>query len=108
MPQTPNENNLNYNASSDGFIADEFFGSFFDDNEEEELRTQWKTISLEEYKKLVQLIPKMEKYRNAAEQKEKTIKLKDSQLKELHRSLKHNWINVSNLSAVSVAMVFDL
>lgn len=72
--------------------------------EDLEMEPQWKTISMEEYKRLVQLIPDVEKYRNSAEQKEKIIKSKDSQLKELQRSLKRNWINVSHLSDVSISV----
>lgn len=99
----PNENN----ATSIDFTDGEFIEFFSDEYEEDQLESEWKTISLEEYKKLVDLIPKVEKYRNDAEKKEKIIKLKDSQLKELQRSLKQNWINVSHLSAVSVAVVFE-
>lgn len=60
---------------------------------------------MQEYKRLVQLIPHVEKYRHSAEQKEKVIKSKDSQLKELQRNLKRNWINVSHLSDVSIFSV---
>lgn len=63
---------------------------------------------MEEYNRLVQLIPDVEKYRNAAEQKEKIIKSKDSQLKELQRSLKRDWMNVSHLSNVSISVILPL
>lgn len=103
MPQTLNENDRNYNASTTDCIDDELVHLFPDNYEDRELESQWKTISMEEYKRLVQLIPEVAKYRNSSEQKEKIIKSKDSQLKVLQRSLERNWINISNLSDVSIS-----
>lgn len=88
-------------------MDDGFSTILLDDFDEDESEIQMKTVSLEEYKRLVQLIPDVEKYRNAAQKKDEIIKLKDAQLKEIQKSLQLNWINVSHLTTVSV-LVFLL
>lgn len=75
------------------------------DHKETEREPKWKTITLEEYKKVLQLIPEIEKYKKIVQKLEKQLQSKDSQLKELQESFQCDSINVSNLSAVSVSSV---
>lgn len=102
------EDNHKNETITDDSIDNEFLGLFPDNREDDELESQWKTMSFEEYKKLIKLIPEVEKYRNSAEKKEKIIKSKDSQLKELQKHLKRNWINISHLSAVNISVFLIL
>lgn len=66
-----------------------------------ECQTQLKTITAEEYKTLMNLIPKVEKLKCAVERMEKAIKTKNAQLKEL-RDEEKKWKKLNNLSTVSI------
>lgn len=76
------------------------FSNNFEDDEdgEEEPETQNKTISMQEYKNLLELIPKIQKLEKTVEKMSNVIKSKDLSLKIQRQSQ----INVSNLSTVSI------
>lgn len=77
---------------------------FPDNDEDEEDDMQMKTISLQEYKTLMNLIPQVQKLENSIRKMSSVIQSKDSQLKnqrEVQQMEQANYINVSNLSAVS-------
>lgn len=71
----------------------------YDDHEEEHV--QMKSISLKEYKILMNLIPEKEKLRNTIRELTSVIESKDLQLKEQQRE-RANYINVSHMSEVSI------
>lgn len=72
--------------------------------ESEEL--ELKTITLQEYKKIMQLIPQVENYKQIVLKLKEKLQSKDSQLKQLENSLQNDWINVVTLSTVSVLNIF--
>lgn len=63
--------------------------------------TQFKTITVEEYKKLMDLIPKVEKFKFIVQRMEKDIETKNAELQNL-RSEKKKWKNLEHLSTVSI------
>lgn len=73
-------------------------------NHEEELDGQMRTISLKEYKVLMNLIPEVEKLRNTIKNLKHQIELRDAELKEeqLRQIEKAKYLNVSHCSAVSI------
>lgn len=73
-----------------------------DNSEELEL----KTITLQEYKKIMQLIPQVENYKQIVLKLKEKLQSKDSQLKQLETALQNDWINVATLSIVSVLNIF--
>lgn len=73
------------------------------DNREE---LELKTITLQEYKKIMQLIPQVENYKQIVLKLKEKLQSKDSQLKQLENSLQNDWINVVTLSTVSVLNIF--
>lgn len=78
-----------------------------------ESETQWKMMTSEEYKNIVQLIPQMEKYRHSIIQMKNVIESQDIKIKELERIQKYDCVNVSKLSDVSYSILtnfvfFDL
>lgn len=91
--QSPNLLNEFLDIAPDNSEVDEF-GSEFE--------PQRQILSLEEYKKLIQLIPKSEKYRNAVKKLDKVIKSKDAKIRELEKIQRHDSVNVSHLSVVSI------
>lgn len=71
--------------------------------DDEEPESQMTTINTEQYKYLMQLIPKVEKLKDVIKQMEKKIKTKDSKLKELQRIHETGqWVDLSKLSNVSI------
>lgn len=72
--------------------------------ESEEL--ELKTITLQEYKKIMQLIPQVENYKQIVLKLKEKLQSKDSQLKQLENSLQNDWINVVTLSTVSLLNIF--
>lgn len=86
---------------------DHFTYPYLSDDEEDgedEFETEWKTISLQEYKILMNLIPKVQKLQNTINEMAEKIKSRDSQLeilRQAHRKEQNKCINVSNLSNVS-------
>lgn len=74
----------------------------FEDSTIAELEMELKVLTLDEYKRIVQLIPLVEKYRNTIKKMENVIKSKNAKIKELEREKLNECINVSKLSAVSV------
>lgn len=74
----------------------------YEDNEKE---LDLKTISLEEYKMLMNLIPEVEKLRNSIKKITTVIQLKDQQLKkqrQAYQTEQTKSLNVSHLSSVSL------
>lgn len=79
------------------------------ENDEEEFDMHMKTISLQEYKILMNLIPEVEKLRNSIKMMNSVIQSKDSQLKQQKKSSQRDQvdlINVSHLSEVSIHFDF--
>lgn len=63
-----------------------------------------KTISMQEYKRLMNLIPKEQKLENEIKKLKCIIQMRDSQLKEQSRKLEQaKLVDVSNLSNVSIS-----
>lgn len=76
-----------------------------DECEVGEFETQEKILSFQEYKKLMQLIPEVNKLRNTNNKMAEIIKLRDSQLndlREVHRLARN--IDLSHLNTVSVSL----
>lgn len=74
-------------------------------HEEEELDDQMKTISMQEYKILMNLIPEVAKLRDQISKMTTEIQSKDSQINELqfiHQTDLSNHINVSLLTTVRI------
>lgn len=68
----------------------------------EESETQGRTMSVQQYNQLMQLIPLTEKLKNTIKRMEEAIKSKDSKLKELQKNQKDTtWLDLSKLSTVS-------
>lgn len=78
----------------------------FSDNEtnNNETESEMRSMTLQKYKELVQLIPQMEKYRNIAGRLEKIIKGKNSEIKFLRSELQKSK-NFSNMSIVRYYMM---
>lgn len=77
--------------------------------EDDEEDMQMRTISLQEYKILMDLMVQVKKQQNSIEKMTSELKSKDKQLKEhqqAHQKEQAKCINVSNLSAVSIS--FDV
>lgn len=95
------------NTDDQSPLIDEMHFLQLDDDSEDESclpQAESKTISLQHYRELMQLIPQVERMKNIIKQKEDVIGSKDSQLKELQRALKFEWktcIRTSHLSIVS-------
>lgn len=79
------------------------FQNFFLFLEEDPSAPQLKTITLEEYGKLMQLIPEVEKLKNVIRRMENVIKSKDQKMNHLqktHQSEQKMNLNLSSLSNV--------
>lgn len=110
--QISNENSICVPSTSSTFdpstIIDDFdFLQLYDDDSDDERsqpQAETKTIPLQQYKDLMQLIPQVERMKNSMQRMESVIKSKDSQLEELRQALKRKeemTINTSKLSTVS-------
>lgn len=108
--QISNENdNFDDNTSNTNNQPNEFgdfeFLTLYDGDESSQIQNEMKTIPLQEYKDLVQLIPTVEKLKSVIKKLESVIKSKDSKLQELMRAHvidRKKYINISNLSIVSI------
>lgn len=79
----------------------EFANIIPDDVEESDFETQWKTIPLQEYEVLMQLIPQVQKLQSTIKVMADKIKFRDSLLKSIKKS-SANYMNISKLSTVSL------
>lgn len=87
-----------------GFEEFEFL-TLVDGDESSQIQNELKTIPLQEYKDLVQLIPKLEKLKCVNKKLESVIKSKDMKLQELmkaHVIDRKKYMNISHLSIVSI------
>lgn len=93
------ESELIGDVSSSCFIEVEYLIG----NEVDESEPQAKTLSIQEYKELMQLIPQVEKLKNTVKRMESVIKSKDSKLKTLQSIHKDGkCVDLSKLSNVSI------
>lgn len=88
------------------FNNDEITDLFLNECEDDELFHETKsatiTLNLEEYKSFLLVKSQLEKYKKVVKEMETKIKSKDSQIKELQRSIRRGGIHVSHLSDVSI------
>lgn len=74
------------------------------DNKEDDFGMEQKTISMQEYKTLMSLIPKETQLENEIKKLKSMIQSRDLQLEELSKKLEQaKLIDVSNLTNVSIS-----
>lgn len=104
-----NENDHSYVSDArEPNVYEEFVHNFPDDQEECNLELQLKTISMQEYKHLKQMIPQVQRLQNTIKIMADKIKSKDKQLNTIeiaHRRALKKYSDTSHLSAVSSSSV---
>lgn len=99
-PDDSNDNGLVINDETSHF--NDLNLVLLEDQEEVASEPQLKTITIEEYKKLMELMLKVNKYEETIKKMEDKIKLKDVQIKTLRDTLEtKQCIRVGHLSDVS-------
>lgn len=91
-------------------VSIEFDNFFMDYNEVCDSETQQKTISLREYKILLEMVLKVNKLEKAIDKMKNVIRSKDSQLKnlqEVHQLTRNKCIDISKLLTVSNSLSFE-
>lgn len=90
--------NIESNFSSDGVL------SVSKEQKSMDPAPQMKTITLEQYKVLMQLIPKVRKYEDDIRRLDNLIESKDAQMEELRNCYQRGkkWIDISQLTTVNM------